>query len=247
MNKQKWIVMVVAFALIGGAAGLLLRLQASQRLGQPAVKTSPIADSNRLNVDLPADVPGYTSEVVEPGQQELDMLPKDTSFGGRRYVAPDGFWALAKVVLMGSDRTSIHKTEFCMEGSGWRIDRSRSGEVKIHMDRPYPYDLPVMKYFTSREVDINGQKTLLSGIYVAWFVADNDEYTTDHLQRVWWLARDLLRTGVLQRWALVNYFSVCMPGQEEATFERMKKLIVQTVPDFQLVPRAPTTTASARQ
>jgi hypothetical protein len=246
MNKQKWVVLILALGLIGGTAGLLRRLQANQRLGQPAVKTSPIAGSPRLKVELPAEVPGYTSEFLEEDKLTLDTLPQDTSFGGRRYVAPDGFWTIAKVVLMGSDRTSIHKTEFCMEGSGWRIDRSRSGEVKIHMDRPYPYDLPVMKYVTSREVDINGQKTLLSGIYVAWFVADNDEYTTHHLQRVWWLARDLLRTGVLQRWALVNYFSVCMPGQEEATFERMKKLIVQTVPEFQLVPRAPTITASAR-
>jgi hypothetical protein len=238
MSKQKWIVLVLALCLIGGSAGLLKRLQTTQKLGIPAVKTSPIAGSPRLLVELPANVPGYTSEVLQEDKLTLDTLPQDTSFGGRRYVAPDGFWAIAKVVLMGSDRTSIHKTEFCMEGSGWRIDRSRSAEVMIHMNRPYPYDLPVMKYITSREVDMNGQKTLLKGIYVAWFVADNNEYTTQHWKRMWWLARDLLRMGVLQRWALVNYFSVCPPGQEEATFERMKKLIVETVPEFQLVPRA---------
>jgi hypothetical protein len=245
MNKQKWIVLVAALALMGGAAGLLKRLQASQSLGRPAVKTSPITGSPRLLVELPYDVPGYKSELLEQDKLTLETLPQDTSFGGRRYKARDGFWALLNVVLMGSDRTSIHKTEFCMEGSGWHINRALSSPVKIHLDRPYPYDLPAMKYITSRDMDNNGRKIEVRGIYVAWFVADNDEYTADHWQRMWWLARDLLRTGVLQRWALVSYFSVCLPGQEDATFERMKKLIAATVPEFQLVPRPKGTTVTS--
>ena len=74
------------------------------------------------------------------------------------------------------------------------------------MDRPCPYDLPAMKYITSKEVTMEGRKMPLRGIYVAWFVADNDELTADHWQRMWWLARDLVRNGVLQRWALVDLF-----------------------------------------
>jgi hypothetical protein len=50
------------------------------------------------------------------------------------------------------------------------------------------------------------------------------------------LALNLLRTGVLQRWAYVSYFSVCEPGQEDATFARMEKLIAASVPAFQLPP-----------
>jgi hypothetical protein len=66
-------------------------------------------------------------------------------------------------------------------------------------------------------------------------VADREQ-TTDNFQRMWWLARDLLRTGVLQRWAYVSYFSVCAPGQEDAAFERMNKLIAASVPEFQAPP-----------
>ena len=154
---------------------------------------------------------------------------------------------LVNVVLMGSDRTSIHKTEYCMEGSGWHIDRTLSAHVNIHMDRPCAYDLPAMKYITSKEVMVEGRKVPVRGIYVAWFVADNDELTADHWQRMWWLARDLVRNGVLQRWALVTYFSVCAPGQEDPTFERMKQFIVATVPEFQLVPRAKTAAVTALQ
>jgi hypothetical protein len=47
----------------------------------------------------------------------------------------------------------------------------------------------------------------------------------------------LLTTGVLQRWAYISYFAVCEPGQEDAAFERVKKLIVASVPEFQLAPK----------
>jgi hypothetical protein len=76
------------------------------------------------------------------------------------------------------------------------------------------------------------------GLYVFWFVAHNEE-TTSHWQRVKWMTLDLLRTGVLQRWAYVSYFAVCAPGQEDAAFERMKNLIAASVPEFQLPPAKP--------
>jgi hypothetical protein len=40
----------------------------------------------------------------------------------------------------------------------------------------------------------------------------------------------------LQRWAYVSYFSICTPGQEDAAFERMNKLIAASVPEYQLPP-----------
>ena len=43
-------------------------------------------------------------------------------------------------------------------------------------------------------------------------------------------------TGVLQRWAYISYFTVCAPGEEDATFERMEKLIAASVPEYQLPP-----------
>jgi hypothetical protein len=171
----------------------------------------------------------------------LDWLPRDTSFGQRVYKAPDGFQTSVNVVLMGSDRTSIHKTEFCLEGQGWVIDRGATEQATVRMDRPYPYDLPVMKFVATKQLTIQGQPVTARGIYVLWFVADHDEYTSSHNQRMWWMARDLVRTGVLQRWASIGYFSFCAPGQEDATFERVKKFIVASAPEFQLVPRSANT------
>ena len=114
------------------------------------------------------------------------------------------------------------------------------------MDRPYPYDLPVTKFIATREVTVNGRTLSVRGIYVLWFVADSDEYTARHWQRMWWMARDLLCTGVLQRWASIGYFAHCAPGGEDAAFERMKKFIAASAPEFQLVPRLAGQTRAAR-
>jgi hypothetical protein len=151
------------------------------------------------------------------------------------------------VVLMGGDRTSLHKPQFCLEGQGYRIDQAASSEENIHIDRPYPYDLPVVKLLSTKEaVDANGRKQGWRGVYVYWFVADGAvSASVSGFERMWWMARELARTGVLQRWAYVSCLARCAPGQEEATFQRMKQLIAASVPDFQLTPSAPQTTASA--
>jgi len=244
MSKQKTVLFAATLASIGAAAMLLAQLHAHQRLGVPAVRTSAITNSIRLQVELPEFVAAYKSEEIPVDQLVLDTLPKDTSFGQRRYVAPDGFWSVANVVLMGTDRTSLHKPVFCLEGQGWHIDENASSVTTIHLNKPREYDLPVTRFVASKTLKINEQEVPARGIYVYWFVAPG-ELTANHWQRMWWMARDLCRTGVLQRWAYISYFSVCRPGEEEATFERMKKLIVASVPGFQLTPEPAPTTASA--
>jgi hypothetical protein len=136
------------------------------------------------------------------------------------------------VVLMGGDRTSIHKPQFCLPGNGWAIDRTETASVRV--SKPHAYDLPVMKLTASAaETKSGGQIVNWRGVYLYWFVADN-ALTEYHWERMWWMARDLIRTGVLQRWAYVTVFSPCYPGEEDAAFERMKRLISASVPEFQL-------------
>ena len=53
-----------------------------------------------------------------------------------------------------------------------------------------------------------------------------------------WMAGDLVTGGVLQRWAYVAFYSVCLPGQEEPTYARLEELISATTPEFQLATRA---------
>jgi hypothetical protein len=103
----------------------------------------------------------------------------------------------------------------------------------IRVERPHAYDLPVMKMMNTREVKYRGQALKIRGIYVYWFVADH-HLTADHWTRMRSMATHLLRTGELERWAYVSCLGVCLPGQEDETYERMKKFIAAAAPEFQL-------------
>ena len=233
MNRQKCTLVLVALVMMAGSVGLLAWLRAHQTLGRPGVKTRPLPGSIRLQVELPERVLDYSSKALQVEKFVLDFLPPDTSFGQRRYIAPDDSWIQMNAVLMGTDRTSLHQPQLCLGGSGLSIDEVLSAEEKVRISSPRPYDLPVMKLVTTRQTDSRDGRGAQRLIYVYWFVADG-ELTARHSQRMWWMLRDLVRSGVLQRWAYLAAFSPCAPGQEQATFERMKKFIAAAVPQFQL-------------
>jgi hypothetical protein len=236
-------ILVTVLLLVSAFAGFLSGWKRIQKLGRPGVKivAEPVYDEKGNPVSshsayLPVRVLDYSSEPVGITRLELDWLPKDTTFGRRVYRAPDGFQIACNVILMGSDRTSIHKPEYCLPGQGWLIDERAKEQVGIPIDRPHPYQLPVMKWFASGALETaDGRKTALRAVYVFWFVADN-EMTASHYDRLRWLSRDLLLKGVLQRWAYVSCFAVCYPGQEEATFQRIRAFIAEAVPEFQSAP-----------
>jgi len=232
MKRRGLILLLIGLVAIGAAAATLLHFKERQRLGDPGVKTSLREGSVRLNIFMPTNVPGYTAEIVDSSASE-EALPFDTSIMSIRYTEPDLPPVQATTVLMGTDRTSIHRPEFCLPGGGWNIDSSRSGLAVVPMDRPYPADLAVMRVHTTRKAEMNGRKVLLSGIYVYWFVADN-AVTAERWQWMSWMADSLIRKGELQRWSYISYFTYCLPGEEELAFDRIKKSMNATVPDFQL-------------
>jgi hypothetical protein len=238
MNRLKPILFITVLALIGATAGMLAHAKSNQRLGLPGVKTRPLAGSHNLEVLLPEDLPGYKSEWLPEGEAVTNGLPQDTSYGQRRYMADDRFFATANVVLMGSSRASIHPPQVCLTAQGWNINDGSSHEELVHLDQPVPYDLPVMRLNATAQLKRDGQTISAASVYVYWFV-DADRCTASHASRMMWMAKDLVLKGELDRWAYVSFFSVCAPGQEDATFERIKKLITASVPEFQLVPQPP--------
>jgi len=235
MKSQKIIVFVCVLALIAGGAGALTWLKKNQRLGAPGIMATPLPGGIKMSFNLPAQVLDYSSTNEAQSQTVLDTLPKDTSYAQRLYTDTNGFWVNANVILMGMDRTSIHKPEFCLAGQGWNTPKKET--VTIPIPGPHPYQLKVAKWTLTQFVrDRQGQKQEVCGLYVFWFVAKNEE-TVSHWHRIWWLTRDLLTTGVLQRWAYVSYFSAGFaPDQEDAAFARIEKLIAASAPEFQLPP-----------
>ncbi len=233
----------LSLLLIASSAGGLHYRQGHQKLGSPGVRVveAPIYDpegniAGTHSVPLPERVAGYESKAVPVDHIVLNWLPKDTTYAQRRYKAPDGFEIQMNVVLMGSDRTSIHQPQYCLEGNGLRIERTEVDTIPIN--QPRTYQLPVKKLTASRME--KGVK--VQAVYVYWFVAEN-RLTAEHGQRMIEMGLDMLRTGVLQRWAYVACLSFCYPGQEEATYARIKGLINATVPEFQLTTGEPATLA----
>lgn len=243
MKTLPFPLLAAALILIGlGAAGLH-RLRTVVRLGTPGVKVSnlPVLDEEsrvaRTNsVALPLRLDGHAVVVNPIPRMELDYLPPDTSYARRTYVPKEGKPRIqASVVLMGTDRTSIHRPEYCLTGQGWNIRQKREATVPITL--PRPYSLRVQRYDMSYSGMAEGRPVQRSGIYVFWFVADG-QLTHSHLERQWWLIRDLLLKQVLQRWAYVAFFADCNPGEEDATYQAIAHLIQSAVPDFQLTAEA---------
>ena len=234
MKIQKYVMFLLALALIAGAAVTLMRLKTHPQLGKPGVKATPIPGSVMMTVDLPERVLDWSSTNVPEPELVLGYLPPDSSYAERHYQAPDGFDVTGTLILMGADRTSIHKADYCLSGQGLHTDAKKV--VNLAIGGTKPYQMPVAEWKVSQNAQLpDGQKINVSGVYIFWFVADGEQ-TPSHFEMMKRLAVHLLRTGVMQRWAYVSYFALCKPGQEDAASARMEKMIAASVPDFQLPP-----------
>jgi len=239
MKRHARIVSAVALALIGAAAFWLAHLRAAVHLGKPGVKLGllPVFDEHHdvarnNSVAMPTEVPGFRTRVEPITRLELGYLTPDTTYARRYFEYPDGgFHSQASVVLMGTDRTSIHRPEYCLTGQGWNILRQRVATIRI--PRPAPYDLAVQRFDMHFQGMIDGKDVVRNGVYVFWFVADG-QLTASHVDRQLWMIRDLVRHQTLQRWAYVSFFGDCAPGQEDAIFQQISRLAALTVPEFQL-------------
>ena len=231
MKRREGILLVLVLVLIAGTAGALRYLKTNQRLGQPGLRVAEIPGSMRMEIKLVTNVAGYGCEEVPVGTNVSEVLPADTSMRQMVYQDAEGK-IQTMVVLMGSDRTSIHRPQFCLTGAGWSIDDARSELTTVRLMRPRPLDLPVNKLIATKTMELDGKQVKMSGVYVYWFVAGNT-VTGDHSQIMKGIAKHLLKTGELQRWAYITYFAPCQPGHEARALARIERLMNATVPEFQ--------------
>ncbi|NJN05435.1 MAG: exosortase-associated EpsI family protein [Rhodobacteraceae bacterium] len=239
-KTRRFVAAVVTFS-IAATATLLARLQTSRTLGEPGLRLiaqEVLDDSGRVintnTVPLPDSALDYESTIVPITVGEANALPKDTTYARRLYKAPDQFQILASIVMMGTDRTSIHRPQICLPAQGWAVEREEV--VTVPLTQPTRYELPVMKMVGKKTITgRDGQPAELKAVYAYWFVADG-QLTASHNQRQWWSMVETASTGTLQRWAYVSLFAIAPPGLEDKAFERMVQFIQDTVPKFQIAP-----------
>jgi hypothetical protein len=75
------------------------------------------------------EIPGFSSEALEPSEAELTVLPADTAIEKRRYVGDGGEWMTVSLVVGGKTKSSIHRPELCLPAQGFRMDRPRTRDV----------------------------------------------------------------------------------------------------------------------
>lgn len=239
MNSRVKILAVVVLVMIGGTAASLRWLRTRVRMGPPGVrvvKLPVISDEGRLagsnSVFLPSVIPGFRSEIERIPELELGYLPPDTTFGRRIYHSNDGLPPVSSsIVLMGADRTSIHRPQYCLTGIGWQILTRSITKIPVKGERPF--DLDVQRYDMTREFDVpGGRKVRKNGVYVFWFVADGIR-TASEAERQWRMVSDIITRGQSPRWAYLAFFSTCDPGGEDAAFQRIATVVSQAVPGIE--------------
>lgn len=237
MNRKALIAVAVSLAMMAGAAWILSSAKRHLHLGQPGVKL--VAESLRdekgqpvgtNSVFLPPVVFGSASSNLNVSEVELKMLPADTTYGRRFYQWPDGFYTTAMVVLMGTDRSSIHTAQTCLTGQGWTIEESK--EMKIPIVGAKPYELPVIRNTLLRRIGVGGEMRTIKSLFVFYFVSA-EQITPRRGERMWNSAWQMLKSGEMPRWAYVIFTCPCLEGHEEAAYERLSKFIAETVPQFQ--------------
>lgn len=235
MTREKGMVVAVAVLLIAGTALALGYLKRHQRLGEPGVKVVavPLLDEHgeeaaKETVYLPAEVEGYESRTIPMQRLVLDYLPPDTVYGQRRYQAEDGFWIQTSAVLMGADRTSIHQPQYCVTGVGYRIVQEEADLIRLEDGM----ELPIRKLVAHGEFrGPNDTIVERNQVLVYWFVTKGS-LTADHEDRMWRLAMEQLKTGVLQRWAYITFQAPAIRGREDEAFARVVEFIRKTAPQF---------------
>jgi hypothetical protein len=234
VNRKATILFSIVLALIIGTGALLQYRHSHQRLGAPGIKATAIADSPLMEIDLPEHVADFVSEVVAPSSQETNMLPQDTSIVKRHYTTTEVTNGISiTVVMMGTDRTSIHKPQYCLSGQGWTI--SKKEQVNITIPGASGYTLPAMRWTLGNSYkDEDGTVHPISGFYLFWFTAEN-EITGEH--PFWRIMRKVLLTGVLPRWSYVSYFCYFPPEKESEMTERLTEFVASSAPSFQLPPK----------
>jgi hypothetical protein len=235
MNKQLKLYFGISLGSIVIAIGFLSWLKENQVLSEPGLNYTATDDPVKVSLSLPTEVLNYEFKEVEIADLTLETLPADTSIGKALYTRGNQ-QILIQCVMMGSDRTSIHQPQYCLVGSGWTIDEQEETTIPVYM--PERVEMPVMKLTSTKMImDNQGNEIPYRGIMTYWFVSE-DLLTARHWERMWWMAKGMLTSGKLQRWAYVACIIYCPPGYEDVAYKDLETFVSAAIPQFQkTVPR----------
>ena len=232
-NRPPWVAPALSCLLaMGVVAAFLHHRGPRQSLGRPGVKLSHDAllggDNAQLRTNgvvMPNRLAGFDSTPLGIAEEELRYLPADTTFGRRLYTDDvDRFSAMLSVVVMGTDRSSLHRPEQCLGSQGVTITSRETVRVPTVNG-----DLEILRC-NGLAPFANQQGSPASRAVFAYLFLSDDRQTSSHTRRHLLTMQDLIVRGVMPRWSGIQCFTRCREGEEDATFERMKRLLSLAVP-----------------
>jgi len=243
MNRSGFWMVLVLSLLMAGTAGVCRYFRTHQVMGEPGVRIvagelynekGELVRTNR--VDLPEDIDQIKSVPWPITIQELEWLPPDTTYGRRRYLAPGGhFLSDLNVVVMGKDRTSIHKPQYCLPSGGFEIRSEETITLPITLKDGSEQKAQLIRAGRTFK-NAEGQNQELGALFFYYFVTD-EETTPDHVDMLWRISKELILSGKTQRWGYVSMMTLYRPGSEQKALEWSKELLKKAVPHFQFSAR----------
>jgi exosortase len=231
-SRSAWAVAAATVACAGLVMLAAHRLDALQldprtgvRLAADGLNPAPLPEF------LGTEWVGRSAEITAV---EREVLPPDTGFSRRNYVAlrDRRQQVFCSIVLSGRDRTSIHRPELCLVGQGWTI----TGRETRTFRGPGGRTLPATVLRIERELTAaSGKRMKLPALYAYTFVGD-DRVVASHWERQLYSALDQLLHFHGHRWAYLVVQTHALDG-EEAALRRMQEVMDGALPA--VLPAAP--------
>ena len=198
------VVGVGGWLVVSAATLLTVSVMSLQALmSEPVLCEAPAA---RL-----AELPGFSSEVVPPGEGELHMLPSDTIIDKRLYTAPDGNRYLVSLIIGGRSKGSIHRPEMCLPSQGFQMTDPRYLQVGV-----VEWRLMTLARKTSAPL----------GFAYTFFNQDGFR-TSSHIRRIMRDVCDRSLRRRIDRWAMVTVNSSTADDVRMANFLELLKGVVK--------------------
>jgi EpsI family protein len=221
---------LLAAAVVGLAVGEMFFLAHVGSLSGRGAAGVQLAADGRNPVELPSFLgTEWIGRRAEVTAVEREILPADTGFSRRNYVAvADARHSVfLSIVLSGRDRTSIHRPELCLVGQGWTI--AGTGAHRFTWPGEPGATVPATLLRTVRS-DARSNRPI-PALMAYWFV-NGDTVVATHWERFFHDAWNRLRHGRADRWAYVLVQADAGDG-EAAALARMQAVLDATLPVFQ--------------
>ena len=175
-----------------------------------------------MSMDIPGHLGGWTAEKIDPTEQEVGSLAKDTRFSKARCIQVReneydssgrrlADMAELSIVLSGEDlNNSIHRPERCMGAQGHAIYDSQKATLEIQGSGTVPTRRLLSKVkLATRE----SKGDFIEVNYLTYYFFVGHEIVTEsHSRRTLVDMQDRLKKGQAQKWA---YVLVSMPFKAE--------------------------------